>query len=199
MLNRVHTNVSVGYGCSWYSHQVVQESGDLGGASIVFKEGDQFYINTGESGGVYLIQWFDGPYVRMNSYADLKNCPGHKKVLTHVKFKGIGSTLPISLSSHVDLWGKMRLGLGGALFINTLENLAHEEENTDKKLGSYTPLRNRHCHVRPFAILGFKFVENSTLSVLLDTHLGFDFIYPSSEWKCIDYFDLGVQNIGITV
>jgi len=116
----------------------------------------------------------------MKSYADLKNFPGHKKGITLVNFKGKGSTLPISLSSHIDLWGKMRVGPGGALFINTLEHLAHEEGNTDKKLGVYTPFRNRHYHIRPFAILGVKFVDNSILSVLLDANLGFDFIYFSS-------------------
>jgi hypothetical protein len=79
-------------------------------------EGDKFYISTGESGVVYLIQWFDSSYVRMRSYTDLKNSPDDKKTddkraTAWVNFKGKGSTLPISLSGYVDLWGKIRVGL----------------------------------------------------------------------------------------
>jgi len=201
LLNRVHINASVGYGSSRYSHQVVYVFGDLDGSALVFKERDKFYINTGDSGEVYLIRWFDGSYVRMPSYTNLRILPDDKKAVQKVKFKGRGTSVPIMLSGHVDLWGKIRVGLGGAFFINTLESLEHEEENERKNLGTYTPSQSRHYHVRPFAILGFKFVENSMLSVILDTNLGYDFIYSSSgsECKCIDLFNMGVQNIGITL
>ena len=199
LLNRVHINASMGYGSSWYSHQVVHVSGDLNGASIVFKEGDKFYVNTGDPGVVYLIQWFDGSYVRMPSYTDLRNPSNGKKAVNQANFKGKGTSIPIVISSHVDLWEKMRVGLGGAFFINTLERLEHEEKDQEKNLGVYTPSQKRHYQVRPFAILGFKVVENSILSVIFDTNLGFDFIYPASEWKCIAIFNSGVQNVGITI
>jgi hypothetical protein len=201
LLNRVHINASVGYGNSWYAYQVVQTSEALSTEAVVFKEGDRFYINTGEPGVVYLIRWFDGSHVRMNSYTSLRDIPNHQKIIAHAKFKGKGKTTPISLSSHVDLWGKMRVGLGGAFFINILESLAHEEESKDKNLGAYVPLQKKHYHVRPFAILGFKFIDNSIVSVLLDTNFGFDFIYVSSDakWKCMGGLNLGVQSIGITI
>lgn len=202
LLNRAHVNASIGYGNSWYSHQVFQTSEALSAEAVVFKEGDRFYINTGESGVVYLIRWFDGAHVRMKSYTNLRDVPDRKEIITQAKFKGKGSTIPLSLSSHVDLWGKMRVGLGGAFFINTFESLAHEEESKVRNLGVYIPSQKKYYHVRPFAILGFKFVENAILSVLLDTNLGFDFIYSSSshtKWKCIDIFNLGVQSIGITI
>jgi hypothetical protein len=138
----------------------------------------------------------------MKSYTRLQDVPNHRKIVNKAKFKGKGSTIPLSLSGHVDLWGKMRVGLGGAFFINTLESLAHEEESKDINLGAYVPLQKKHYHVRPFAILGFKFVENSILSVLLDANFGFDFMYFSgsdAKWECMDVFNLGVQNIGITI
>ena len=88
---------------------------------------------------------------------------------------------------------------GGVFFINQLDRLEYVEENEKKEIGVYVPSQRKYYQVRPFAILGFKFVENSAFSAILDTNLGFDFIYPASEWKCIALSNLGVQNLGVTI
>ena len=194
LLNRIHISASIGYGATQYSHQALHLDTDE--AAIVFKEGDKFYLYSGDPGVVYLIRWFDGAYIRMNSYTDWK-LADIEKGKNQVKFEGKGSTLPISFSGHVDLWEKMRLGLGGAFFINTLAKL--EPEEAYASLGSYVPSQKEHYHLRPFVILGYKFIENSTLSVLLDTNFGFDFMYSSADGRFTECFNEGAQNLGLTL
>lgn len=196
-LNRIHISASIGYGDTQYSHQVLHtKAGGTHEAAIVFKEGGKFYLYSGDPEVVYLIRWFDGAYIRMKSYTDWE-LAGIKKARTKVKFEGRGSKLPISFSGHVDIWEKMRLGLGGAFFINTLEKLAPEEDHAS--LGPYVPLQKEHYYLRPFVMLGYKFIENSILSVLLDTNFGFDFMYSSADGRFTEFFNDGARNLGLTL
>ena len=197
LLNRLQVSASVGYGTIDYTHQALhtRQAGPKG-AVILFKEGDKFYLYSGEPGIVYLVQWFDGPYIRMKSYTDLSRSD-IPKATTSVKFNGKGSMLPFFLSAYTDLWSKMRVGLGGAFSINSIESLAPVDED-HKSLGEYTPLQKEHYHLRPFGILGYKFIDNSIFSLLLDTNIGFDFTYSFAHGKFIDVFNLGVQNIGLS-
>lgn len=195
-MNRVHINVSIGHGHSWYSHHVMHGPGGPKRSTVVFRERDKFYINTGEQDVAYLIRWFDGVYIRMPSYTVSNEHSDAARAINRVKFQGRGSTIPISLSSHVDLWRKIRVGLGGTFFINTLEYLAPEEKY--QNLGVYTLSKKVHYHVRPFLILGFKVIDHSILSVLLDTNLGFDFLYAASD-SSIEVDNAGMQSVGLTI
>jgi hypothetical protein len=199
LLSRVRTNVSLGYGRSWYSYEVGQHAQARKDAVVVFQEGDKFYINAEKPGTVYLIQWFHGPYVCMKSYVRPQDLPNNKKIIARAKFTGEGSTLPIVLSLHTDFWRKMRVGLGGALFMHTLEYLVHEGRDDEETIGNYTPIKNRYYHVRPFVMLGFKFVDHATWSILLDSHFGVDLPFAAAAWHSMHILNLGVQDIGITI
>jgi len=197
LLNKIHFTASIGYGGTWYSHKAFHPSST--GPSeevIVFREGDQFYLHAGDPGIVYLIRWFDGVYIHMDSYTDW-DLAELKKAKTNIKFEGQGTTIPISLGAHVDLWGKMRVGFGGTCFINKIEKLEPEKACAD--LGPYIPSQKTHYHLRPFALLGYKFIENSAFSVLLDTNFGLDYLYSCVESKFTDTFNLGAKSIGITL
>lgn len=196
LLNRVHVSTSIGYGLTNYCHQV----GSISANDVIFfKEGDQFYIhNPKEKGIVYLVQWFDDSYVRMKSYTDLTKIPADKRAIGKIKLKGTGSTLPLSLSTYVDLWKKFRVGVGGTLFIDRIDRLETEEE-AHQGLSPYTFSPKNRYRLRPFGILGYKFIENTTLSVLLDVNIGLDFIYASLSERALDYFRAGTQSVGLTM
>ena len=197
LLNKIHITASIGYGGTQYSHQVYHD-GLRGprGETVVFKEGDQFYLYAGDPGSVYLVRWFDGPYIHTRSYTDW-DLAELKRAETSMKFEGQGATIPISLGAHVDLWRRMRIGFGGTFFINRIEKLEPEEAHAD--LGPYIPSQKTHYYLRPFVSLGYKFIENSTFSVLLDTNFGLDYLYSFVDPKFIDAFNLGVKSIGITL
>ena len=189
-LNHVHLNASVGYGYTGYDYHII--SNDK--TTVIFKEDDQLYIKTQK--GTYLLRWFDGKCTKVTSYIN-SNAAGIKKAEKKIVFKGKGHTFPFTLSAHVDLWRKMRIGLGGAFLMNTLEYLEPEEKHED--LGNYVPTQKTHYCIRPFGILGYKFFESSTVSLLLDTHVGIDFLFSSSDFECIEVFNYLVKSLGLTV
>ncbi len=203
LLNHIHISVSTGYGKTAYCNQVV------GRDVVMFKDEGQFYIRYKAEGHdeptefVYLVRWFEGPYVLMKAPADPAGLPDKDKVTVRAKFTETGNTFPITLSGHVEVLRKMRIGLGGTLLINRLESLKFVKKDEDSKedLGSYVPKSKQHYCVRPFVLLGYKFVETSALSLLLDLNLGVDFTY--AKLSDPGYLDLtnrgGVQNIGLTL
>ncbi|MEL6153166.1 MAG: hypothetical protein AAFQ78_04020, partial [Bacteroidota bacterium] len=201
-LNHVHISFATGYGKTYYTNQVVTSKG-----CTMYREGDHLYIvyksaNPNAGRGTYQVRWFDGPHVRMRTDTDLKLLPAVHQVVGTAKFTGSGHTIPFTLSGYVDAWGKLRLGVGGALFINTLRSLQFEKENkhSPHDLGEYIPVHKTHYRIRPFGVVGYKFVENVFLSMLLDLNIGFDFVYAKlSDPQCVNRFLLGIYNIGITL
>lgn len=217
LLSKVYVDMSVGYGGAQYIYKAMNTI-DHPNNTVLFKKQDQLYFYAGTPEEVYLIRWFDGPDTHEPSEGDL-DFTNLEKVEGLARFQGKGNTLPISLVAHVDLWSKMRVGLGIAFLINKLEKLEHKIEEPEKKpesseenpdeseaseeaqvnLGPYIPTKKTHYCVRPFVYLGYKFVENSILSVLLDTTLGYDYMYSVVDRKFGDVFNLGAKSLGITV
>jgi len=205
-LNWFHIQAEMGYGHAWYDYKLVNTSEKSKETDVVFREGDKFYIHTGELGVVYQIRWLENVYFCIPSYTDVENLSneGGKKRISKAEFKGKGASIPIMFSVCGDLRRELRLGVGGAFFINTLECLEHTKEASSKDdevryLGVYTLSQKKHYQARPYLILGFKLIDNSAWSVLLNTNLGLDFTYSASAWKCLDVSNLGAYNIGITI
>lgn len=201
-LNHIHISFATGYGITYYTNQVNSSSG-----CTMYREGSHLYIvhkatnHNQKTGLVYQVRWFDGPYILMKSDTDTDLLPAKHTAVGGVKFTGQGKTIPLVLSGYLDTWGKLRLGIGGALFINTLESLQFQKQEKSKQdLGNYIPVHQTHYRVRPFGIVGYKFMENVYLSMLLDVNIGFDFAYAKlGDPKCIDRFLKGVYNIGLTL
>ena len=124
-----------------------------------------------------------------------KDNPKATGLLT-TSLQGKGLVLPIELSGHVDFWSKLRVGLGGALFINTIGKLKHKKHRDLAEF--YMPPQKRPYSLRPFFILGFKFIDNSILSALIDAHLGVDLMYSSTGGKT-RYAKLGAKSLGLTL
>ena len=124
-----------------------------------------------------------------------KDNPKATGLLT-TSLQGKGLALPIELSGHVDFWSKLRVGLGGALFINTIGKLEYKKHGNVAT--SYSPPQKSPYSLRPFFILGFKFIDNSILSALIDAHLGVDLMYSSTGGKT-RYAKLGAKSLGLTL
>lgn len=187
----------MGYGSTYHSYRAfLKKNGTGNEQTILFKEGDRFYLYLGKPKSVCLVRWFDGSYIPMESLTDW-DLAELKKADGSVEFQGKGSSLPISLSSYVDCWERLRLGLGGTLFINKLEKLNPEQQYA--YLGPYIPSQKQHYCLRPFVVLGYKFIENSVLSMLLDTKMGVDFLYAPEDGRFTEISNLGAYSLGLTV
>ena len=123
-----------------------------------------------------------------------KDDPKATGLLTSLQGKGL--VLPIAFSGHVDLGSKLRVGLGGALSINTIGKLEYKKHGNVAT--SYSPPQKSPYSLRPFFILGFKFIDNSILSALIDAHLGVDLMYSSTGGKT-RYAKLGAKSLGLTL
>lgn len=169
LLNQVHLNMSVGYGTTFYHNAVA-------GMYVLEEEGKYYLYNSEAKNVVYLIRWFGDSYVCMKTYNGISE-PPTRNISNDLKTttKGKGATFPISLSGHVDILKKFRFELGGALFINKIKTLKPDKKH--KHLGDYNDPKGTHYVVRPFALLGFKLLENSAHTLLLNTQVGFDFTY----------------------
>lgn len=170
LFNPVHLNLSIGYGITSYHNTIF-------GMHMFEKEGKHYLYSSAESNLVYLVRWFDNAYVLLKTYDDPAQLPGatHDEPITITTLKGTGATLPISLSGHVDIFKKFRIELGGSLFINKISTLKPDKDH--EHLGDYKAAKSTYYIIRPFTKLGFKLLENSAYTLLLDSHLGFDFTY----------------------
>lgn len=191
-LSKVHISTSVGYGRTHYQYCVFHTAAgqEAAGEVVVSKQKGQFYLHTKDS-HKRLIAWFGGQAIA----ADQEDI-GLKEVSTIMQFAGRGTTLPVSLVAHIDLFEQARVGVGGLFIFNRLEELKPEEKHL--YLGSYFPSQKTHYYLRPFFLFGLKVVSNSTVSVLLDTNFGYDYMY-SFEKGFVNLLNLGVKNIGVTV
>ena len=124
-----------------------------------------------------------------------KDNPKATGLLT-TSLQGKGLAMPIELSGHVDFWSKLRVGLGGALFINTIGKLKHKEHSNATRF--YISPQKRPYSLRPFFILGFKFIDNSILSALIDAHLGVEFMHAYTGSKA-HFTRRGAKNLGLTL
>jgi len=195
VLHRVHVATSVGYGRTYYSYQITDANSSS--SIVMFRDGDELYIHNESAPHVaHVVRWFDDTYLRTRSYVEPKKLDATQKATHKIQFKGQGATIPISLLTYVDLWKKLRLGLGGTLFIDTLVELVPEGDK-HQDLGTYVPRSKTHYRVRPCASLGYKVIENATFSTLLDVHAGFDFIHSSLSSapinKLASTFSLGLS------
>ena len=123
-----------------------------------------------------------------------KDNPKATGLLTSLQGKGLA--LPIELSGHVDFWSKLRVGLGGALFINIIGKLEYKKHGNVAT--SYSPPQKSPYSLRPFFILGFKFIDNSILSALIDAHLGVEFMHAYTGSKA-HFTRRGAKNLGLTL
>ncbi len=197
LLNKIHVSTSFGYGSTHYAYQAILMEGKANNTStILFREGDKFYLYSEKPGTVYLVRWFDGSYIRMQSCTDWK-LAGLEEAEVSVKFEGIGSRFPISFSSYVDYWERLRLGLGSTFFINNLGRL--DPEDIYLNLGPYIPSQKQHYHLRPFILLGYKFFDNAALSMLLETTVGIDLLYAAEDERFTEISNLGAYNLGLTI
>ncbi|MEM7055663.1 MAG: hypothetical protein AAF392_02155 [Bacteroidota bacterium] len=188
LLNQVHVNVSFGGGKTFYYNDVVQMH--------VFKEADKYYLYDSRANNVYLIRWFGGSYVCMKTY-DVTSKPLNIGDEQKITCKGTGATFPIALSSHIDILRKFRVELGGTLLINKIKTLKPDKEHMH--LGDYKDPRGTHYNIRPFAMLGFKLLENPAYTLLLNTQIGFDFVYGKlSDSRAVLRSFLPSVDIGIT-
>lgn len=186
-LSKIHISTSVGYGRTQYQYCVFHPVGQgAEGEIIVSRQGEQLWLHTQNSKEA-TINWFGGQAIG-------EGIPD-AEVKSAIEFEGQGTTFPVSLAAHVDLWRKVRLGVGGSFMLNRLRELKPIEH---EKLGSYLLSQKMHYNLRPFFSLGFKFIENSSVSVLLDVNFGSDYMY-SFEEGFIEFTNLGAQNIGLTV
>lgn len=166
LLNQVHLNMSFGTGKTFYHNDVIQMH--------VHREADKYYLYSSGVNKVYLIRWFGGSYVCMKTY-DVTSKPPSIDDKQKTTFEGTGATFPIAISSHIDILKKFRVELGGTLLVNKLKTLKPDKEHTH--LGDYKDPRGIHYNIRPFAMLGFKLLENPAYTLLLNKQIGFDFIY----------------------
>lgn len=189
--NPVHLNLSVGYGITSYHNTIA-------GMHMFEKEGKHYLYSPAEPNIVYLVRWFDNSYVLLKTYDDPAQFPGDTRDEPAIIFKGKGTTLPISLSGHVDIFKKFRIELGGSLFINKISTLKPDKDH--EHLGEYKASKGTYYIIRPFTKLGFKLLENPAYTLLLDSHLGFDFTYGRlSDSKAINRSALPPVGLGITV
>ncbi len=205
-LNKFHLSLQAGYGRTHYTYQATASQG-----ITMYKERGNFYIPFGNqpqqghsnSGLAYQVRWFDGPYVLMPTYTDLSLLPEEDKAAGMTKFTGTATTIPITLSIYRHIGSKFRFGIGGTLFINSIESLQYkqQDEEDDQDLGTYKPTHTTHYRLRPILIGGFKFIENAAVSLLIDVHIGgADFVYAQlNDPIPVDVFLFGVQNIGLTL
>lgn len=166
LLNQVHLNMSFGAGKTFYHNDVIQMH--------VLQEADQYYLYSSKVKTAYLIRWFGGSHVRIKIY-DVTSKPSSNNDNQKTTFEGTGVTFPIAISSHIDILKKFRVELGGTLLVNKLKTLKPDKEHTH--LGDYKDPRGIHYNIRPFAMLGFKLLENPAYTLLLNKQIGFDFTY----------------------
>jgi hypothetical protein len=189
-LNPVHFNFSVGYGVNFYKNTVV-------GMSMFVKEGKHYLVESGVSNTVYLVRWMGQPYVHLRTYDNIQEFltnPSPKKIV----FKGRGTVLPITLSGHWDLLKKLRVELGGSLLINQLKTLTPDTEH--EYLGNYSDPLGKYYIIRPFALIGFKVLENSAFTLLINTQVSFDFAYANlGDHTATHRFVFPPVGLGVTV
>ena len=190
LLSQVHLNMSVGYGATFYHNSVF-------GMNVFEEEGKYYLYNPKEKNVVCLIRWFGDSPIFMKAYDSISKRPRDTSNGETI-VKGTGATFPISLSGHVDILKKFRLELGSTLFINKIKTLKPDKEH--EYLGDYNDPKGTHYVVRPLAMLGFKLLENSAYTLLLNTQIGFDFTYAKlSDSLAIHKSELPSVGIGITV
>jgi hypothetical protein len=163
----------MGYGRTSYQNQILKYS-------VFIKEGNHYLYNSQEGTQTgYLVRWFGKPYIRMHLYESESFLAGLKKPtdgpVQSVSFYGAGHTFPITLSSHVDIKKKWRIEMGGSIYLHTVNELVPEAKYKD--LGTYFDPDGMHYTTKLFLITGYKLLENSAYSLLLNTQLSYDFVY----------------------
>lgn len=171
LIHPIHFNLSVGYGITQYNMQTAN-------LPLFSKDGSHYIYNPAERYIVYLVNWFKDTYVRMKAYEnpdELNALSVNNPALQHVAFNGIGSTIPINLSGHIDILKKFRLELGGSISIQLIKALNPDKQNPD--IPKYIDSKGIHYDLKIFLMPGFKVLENSAYTLLLNTQLGMLFMY----------------------
>lgn len=172
-LNQLHFNFSMGYGRTSYQNQILKYS-------VLIREGNHYLYNPLEGAQTgYLVRWFGKPYIRTHLYESESFLAGLKKPTDGqaqvVTFYGVGHTFPITLSGHMDIKKKWRIEMGGSIYLHMVNQLVPEAKYRD--LGSYYDPEGIHYTTKLFLIMGYKLLENSAYSLLLNTQLSYDFVY----------------------
>jgi hypothetical protein len=173
----IYFSFSLGYG-------VNSDENTIAGMSMFVKDGKHYLVESGVSNTIYLVRWMGQPYVRLKTYDNIQEFLTNASPKAIV-FKGRGTVLPITLSGHVDFLKKLRIEVGGSLLINQLKTLTPDKEH--EFLGDYSDPLGKHYILRPFALIGFKVLENSAYTVLINTQVSFDFTYASLSDRIATY------------
>ncbi len=168
-LNHLHFNFSMGYGRTSYQNQILKYS-------VFIKEGNHYLYNPLEGAQTgYLVRWFGKPYIRMHLYESENFLSGLKKPtdspVQSVIFYGEGHTFPITLSGHIDIKKKFRIEIGVSTSLHMVNQLIPEAKYKD--LGPYFDPDGMHYTTKVFLIKGYKLLENSAYSLLLNTQLSY--------------------------
>lgn len=175
-LNQLHFNFSTGYGRTSYQNQILKYS-------LFFKEGNHYLYTPLEGAQTgYLVRWFAKPYIRTHLYESESFLAGlNSKRPTDgavpTTFYGAGNTFPINLSGHMDIKKKWRIEIGGSIYLHMANQLVPEAKFRD--LGSYYDPEGIHYTTKLFLVMGYKLLENSAYSLLLNTQLSYDFLYAN--------------------
>jgi hypothetical protein len=162
----------VGYGRTYYNNQTVN-------IAVFSKDNNLYLYNPAEKQIIYLVRWFGKPYVRMKAYEDPaefeKFTDKDQTELLYVSYDGFGNTLPITFSSHVDIFKKFRLELGSSLYINQIKTLKPDEKHTD--LPNYEDPKGMHYTIKFYVMPSFKLLENAAYTALINAQAGVSFSY----------------------
>eukprot|EP01132_Coremiostelium_polycephalum_P000710 gene710-881_t len=170
-LQPLHFNLAIGYGATPYRIDAVN--------AAIFKKGDAHYIylpGGGQSG--YLIRWFNQPYVFELLYesGDRLETIGTMQRGKRAYFEGTGHTIPISLSSHIDIFKKLRMEIGGTLYMTFLKSLQSNEARRNE-LGTYVDPIGKHYMLKSYLMSGFKLWDTKDYTLLFNVQAGLDFFY----------------------
>ena len=190
ILNRIHADIGVGHGVSFYKNEIQKIQ--------VVRRGDQFFlVSPSRINTAYLINWFKDTNALVEDFiddeevVDIKNNPREDMV-----FKGTGRTTPITLNLYTEIKGKFRLGGGIGVHVNTISTLRPNDEQ--ENLGNYTTSQKTTYYKSYFGMVGFKIINKPEYAMLADVKFGNHFSFAelsSSKFikKRIFY------NAGITV
>lgn len=167
-MNNIHLNVGFGYGMNAYENTIAN-------IKMFHRAGNHYLVNTMESNTIYRVRWFGNPCIRIKTYEDISKLLENSGTKSKIVFTGKGSMVPISLSGHMDLLKKLRLELGGSLFINQIKSLKPDASNAH--LPDYQDPLGKHYVLRPFVLFGFKLLENPAYTLLLNSQVSMDFTY----------------------
>ena len=164
--NALHLNFSSGYGMTSYQTMIYKYK-------AFFKDGQLYLYNKDQGPQTpYLVQLYSKPYIHTHLYNSQNSLVCHHGLLT---LEGMGHMVPLTLSAHVDIKKKLRLEIGGSVFMHKIKELKPTEPN--ENFGTYNDPVGTHYSTKVFISLGHKLMENTFYTLLVNTQISYDFFY----------------------